>query len=80
MDNAIYIFGCDCGGQGRPAKDIASRIGAKIYNTKRDSDRLKEQINFLIFAGINIKKYPAIVVENGGERITLLDQWKSLQV
>lgn len=76
MDNAIYIFGCDCGGQGRPAKDIASRISAKIYNTKRDAERLKEHINYLLGAGIAIKHYPAIVIENGGERVTLLEKWK----
>jgi len=80
MDNAIYVFGCDCGGQGRPAKDVASKITAKIYNTKRDAERLKEQINYLLNAGMDIKHYPSIVVENGGKRITLLDKWKPLQV
>lgn len=76
MDNSVYIFGCDCGGQGRPAKDVQRRIGAKIYNTKRDAERLKEHINYLLEAGIELRRYPAIVVENGGERITLLEQWK----
>lgn len=79
MDNAIYIFGCDCGGQHRPAKDIASRIGAKIYNTKRDAERLKEHISYLMNAGLEIKHYPAIVVENGGAKISLIDKWTQQQ-
>lgn len=77
MSNAIYMFGCACGAKGRPASIVQSKIKAPIYNTKRDSEKLKEHINYLVEAGIEVKHYPAIIVENGGERITLLDKWTS---
>jgi len=76
MDNAIYMFGCSCGAKGRPASIVQSKIPVKIFNTKRDSERLKEHINFLLQAGLEVKHYPSIVVENGGEQVTLLDLWK----
>ena len=75
MNNVLYTFGCSCGGKSRPIKTVQSKINLTVYNTKRDSGRLKEQINYLATAGIDIKGYPTIVVENGGERITLIDEW-----
>lgn len=75
MNNAVYMFGCSCGAKGRPASIVQSKISAKLFNTKRDSERLKEHINYLAQAGIEINGYPAIVVENRGERVTLIDEW-----
>lgn len=75
MNNAVYMFGCVCGAKGRPASIVQGKIGAVIYNTKRDAEKLKEQINYLLNAGIDINGYPPIVVENGGERVTLLEKW-----
>ena len=76
MKNAIYMFGCSCGSKGRGASTVQRKIGATIYNTKRDSNRLKEQIAYLYQAGIDINGYPSIVVEQGGQRISLLNEWK----
>lgn len=71
----IYVFGCSCGVNSRTVKKAQSKGTSKLYNTKRDSEKLKEHIGYLVEAGIEIKGYPAIVVENGGERITLLEEW-----
>jgi len=75
MNNCIYIFGCSCGAQSRPVKTVQSKLNVTVYNTKRDSERLKEHINYLAEAGMDINGYPAIVVENRGERITLIEEW-----
>lgn len=75
MNNAVYMFGCACGAKGRPASIVQSKIGAVIYNIKRDGEKFKEYINYMTNAGIEIRGYPPIVVENGGERITLLEKW-----
>jgi len=74
--NEIYVFGCSCGAKGRKAFEVQDKLKAKLYNTKRDSEKLKIHINLLQEAGINIDGYPAIVVENkGGRTITLLSEW-----
>lgn len=71
----IFVFGCSCGINSRPVKYVQNKTTSKLYNTKRDSQALKKHIGYLSDAGIDIKHYPAIVVENGGERITLLEEW-----
>lgn len=77
MVNALYIFGCSCGGNSRPVKKVQSKISLTVYNTKRDTERLQEHKNYLVQAGIPIQGYPTIVVENRGERVTLIDEWIS---
>lgn len=77
MNNAIYMFGCACGAKGRPASVVQSKISATIFNIKRDAEKMKQYLEYLTEAGIEQKDYPSIVVENNGERITLLEKWKS---
>lgn len=77
--NEIYIFGCSCNSKGRKATEVQNSGRSKLYNTKRDSEKLKEHINYLKEAGMDLDGYPAIVVFNGGEQITLLDQWNQLR-
>lgn len=77
MGNAIYMFGCTCGADGRAVTSVQHKIKAVVFNIKRDSERYKEYINFMAGAGLEIKGFPPLVVENGGERVTLLNQWTS---
>lgn len=74
--NEIYIFGCSCGAKGRKAFEVQEQTRAKLYNTKRDSEKLKQHINYLQGAGLYTDDYPAIFVKNGGEQVTLLNEWK----
>lgn len=74
--NAIYMFGCSCGSRGRAVRGVQSRGICTLYNTKRDASRLVEHVEFLKQAGLYNDSYPAVVVSNGGESITLLEQWK----
>ena len=77
MGNAIYIFGCACGADGRPITAVKQKINAVVFNIKRDSERYQEYINYMAGAGLEIKGFPPLVVENGGERVMLLNQWTS---
>lgn len=72
----IYLFGCKCGKNSRLVTDAQRHGNTVLYNTKRDSQRLKEHIYYLTQAGIDIKHYPAIVVDDNDQRITLLELWK----
>lgn len=73
--NALYVFGCSCGAWSRPIKQVQNKINVRVYNTKRSAEDLKQHIKYLAQAGLEINGYPAIVVENGGKQITLLDVW-----
>lgn len=74
--NFVFVYGCSCGKKGKKAYTVQSTLrNTKVFNTKRDSEALEKQINYLNMAKIDVVGYPNIVVENQGERITLLEQW-----
>lgn len=53
------------------------RPDLKVINTKYDYSYQERHMAYVKRAGIRTDSYHSIVVENEGERITLLKEWKS---
>lgn len=79
MQTEVFISGCTTCGMNAVliARVKKHRPDATVYNTKYDgSSQQNRHIRFLQNAGISLDAYHSIVVENDGERITLLKEWK----
>jgi hypothetical protein len=81
MSIEVFVDGCTtCGSNAvRIARVKAHYDDVTVFNTRYDGAYQRgRHISFLKQAGIVANQYHAIVVENNGERITLLRQWKPL--
>lgn len=81
MATEIFISGCTTCGMNAAlvAKVKRSSDDVVVYNTKYDGAfQLDRHIAYLVKAGMKVDSYHSIVVENNGERISLLKEWKPL--
>lgn len=78
MSTKIYIYGCSgCGVSANYVMRVKSNAkDVQVFNTKRDEAKLAEHISYLKRAGMDLSSYQSIVVENNGEQITLLTEWR----
>lgn len=76
----VFIYGCTtCGTNALTISRIQKMHGkVTIYNSVQKDNREKH-VEYLKSAGMETNSYPPIIVLNGGERITRLQEWKSLQ-
>ena len=79
MSTSIYVNGCTtCGINANYIIRVRHSIpDVTVCNTRRNDEALKQHMEYLERAGMDKGQYHAIVVENEGERITLLKEWKS---
>lgn len=74
---SIYIQGCSCGAAGVQVTRVKNKHpDAQVFNTRVDRNRLIEHIKYQERAGMG-RSPVSIVVENNGEVITDLREWKS---
>lgn len=75
----IYTHSCtSCGLLGaRIAKVKRHHPDVKVIDTRNDNAMLGRHVFFLKQSGISVSEYTPIIVENNGEVITRLSDWKS---
>lgn len=78
MSIEIYIHSCtSCGLLGaRIAKVKRHHPDVKVIDTRNDKAALERHIEYLKHSGIDMSEYTPIVVENGGEMIVRLSDWR----
>lgn len=78
MATEIFVHGCtSCGMNLALIKRVSRQVKVQIHNTKYGGPEILDRhIAFLNQAGMTVDAYHSIVVENEGERITLLKEWK----
>lgn len=79
MQVDIFVNGCTGCGMNAAliAKVKAHFYEVNVVNTKygTDNDRARH-MGYILQAGMDTHSYHSIVVENNGERISLLKEWK----
>lgn len=75
----IYIHSCtSCGLTAmRIAKVKRHHPDVKVIDTRNDKAALERHIEYLKHSGIDMSEYTAIVVDNGGEMIIRLSDWRA---
>lgn len=78
MSVEIFVNGCtSCGMNAALIARVKHSIpDVKVINTKYDYSYQELHMGYVIRAGMSTGTYHSIVVENEGERISLLKEWK----